>query len=123
MDALNAVGNRLLAQDEDGGALPTLYAAVADVPGNSFAGPAGFMEWRGGAKLVKRTAAAEDTDVARRLWDVSEQLTGVRFPLSAQAPSANGKIADEPVSTLEANLYRRVMSDPAARAGRPGWAA
>jgi NAD(P)-dependent dehydrogenase (short-subunit alcohol dehydrogenase family) len=85
MDTLNAVANRFLAQDEDGGALPTLYAAVADVPGNSFAGPAGFMEWRGGAKLVKRTAAAEDMDVARRLWEASEQLTGVRFPLSAEA--------------------------------------
>jgi hypothetical protein len=43
------------------------------------------MEWRGGAKLVKRTAAAEDADFARRLWEVSEQLTGVRFPLSADA--------------------------------------
>ncbi|HEX4188238.1 MAG TPA: oxidoreductase, partial [Solirubrobacteraceae bacterium] len=63
MDAFNAVANRFLAQDEDGGALPTLYAAVGDIPGNSFAGPAGFMEWRGGAKLVKRTAAAEDMDV------------------------------------------------------------
>jgi NAD(P)-dependent dehydrogenase (short-subunit alcohol dehydrogenase family) len=103
MDAFNAVANRLLAQDEDGGALPTLYAAVADVPGNSFAGPAGFMEWRGGANLAKRTAAAEDMDVARRLWEASEQLTGIRFPLSAEAPSANGKIADEPVSTLQAN--------------------
>ena len=105
MDALSAVGNRFLAQDEDGGALPTLYAAVADIPGNSFAGPAHFMEWRGGAKLVKRSAAAEDMDVARRLWEVSEQLTGVRFPLSAQPPSANGKIASEAVSTptLEAN--------------------
>jgi hypothetical protein len=103
MDAFNAVANRFLAQDEDGGALPTLYAAVADVPGNSFAGPAGFMEWRGGAKLVKRTAAAEDMDVARRLWDASEQLTAVRFPLSAKAPLTNGKVADEPVSTLEAN--------------------
>ena len=97
------IGNRFLAQDEDGGALPTLYAAVADVPGNSFAGPGGFMERRGGAKLVKRTAAAEDMDVARRLWDVSEQLTGVRFPLRAEPQSTNGKIADEPVSTLEAN--------------------
>src|SRR5437764_13170824 len=39
MDVLTGVGNRLLAQDEDGGALPTLYAAVADIPGNSYAGP------------------------------------------------------------------------------------
>jgi NAD(P)-dependent dehydrogenase (short-subunit alcohol dehydrogenase family) len=89
MDAFNAVANRFLAQDEDGGALPTLYAAVADIPGNSFAGPAGFMEWRGGAKLVKRTAAAQDMDVAHRLWDASEQLTGVRFPLGAAVPSAS----------------------------------
>ncbi len=44
MDMISVVGNRLLAQDADGGALPTLYAAVADVPGNSFAGPGGFMQ-------------------------------------------------------------------------------
>ena len=103
MDAFNAIANRLLAQDEDGGALPTLYAAVADIPGNSFAGPAGFMEVRGGAKLAKRTDAAQDMDVARRLWEVSEQLTGVRFPLTAMAPSTNGKIAGERASTVEAN--------------------
>src|SRR5450755_3074533 len=78
LDLINGVGNRLIAQDENGGALPTLYAAVADVPGNSFAGPGGFMEYRGAPKLVGRTAAAQDAEVARRLWDVSEELTGVR---------------------------------------------
>jgi NAD(P)-dependent dehydrogenase (short-subunit alcohol dehydrogenase family) len=103
MDALSWVGNHLLAQDADGGALPTLYAAVADIPGDSFAGPSGPMEWRGGAKLVKRSAAAKDMDVARRLWQASEQLTGVRFPLRAQPPSANGKVTGEAVPTLEAN--------------------
>jgi NAD(P)-dependent dehydrogenase (short-subunit alcohol dehydrogenase family) len=85
LDIVSIVGNRLLAQDADGGALPTLYAAVADIPGNSFAGPGGFMEQRGAPKLVGRTDAAQDTDVARRLWDVSEELTGVRFPLGAAA--------------------------------------
>jgi NAD(P)-dependent dehydrogenase (short-subunit alcohol dehydrogenase family) len=84
-DIISRVGNRLVAQDEDGGALPTLYAAVADIPGDSFAGPGGFMEQRGAPKLVGRTNAAKDPDVARRLWDVSEELTGVRFPLSAEA--------------------------------------
>ena len=83
MDMINEVGNRLLAQDADGGALPTLYAAVADVPGNSFAGPGGFMQQRGAPKLVSRSKAAQDAGVARRLWDVSEQLTGVSFPLGA----------------------------------------
>jgi NAD(P)-dependent dehydrogenase (short-subunit alcohol dehydrogenase family) len=78
---MKQVGNRLIAQDEDGGALPTLYAAVADIPGNSFAGPGGFMEQRGAPKLVGRSGVALDGVVARRLWDVSEELTGVRFPL------------------------------------------
>jgi NAD(P)-dependent dehydrogenase (short-subunit alcohol dehydrogenase family) len=85
MDLFSAIGNRLFAQDEDGGALPTLYAAVADIPGNSFAGPRGFMEQRGAPQLVGRSAAAKDMDVARRLWDISEDLTGVRFPLGTLA--------------------------------------
>ena len=46
------LGNRVIAQDDKGGALPTLYAAVADVPGNSYAGPSGFMEGRGAPELV-----------------------------------------------------------------------
>src|SRR5271154_350057 len=85
LDLLSMLGNRLLAQDEDGGALPTLYAAVADVPGDSFAGPGGFMEQRGAPKLVGRSAAAKDTDVARRLWEASQELTGVGFPQGAPA--------------------------------------
>jgi NAD(P)-dependent dehydrogenase (short-subunit alcohol dehydrogenase family) len=85
LDLVSVVGNRLLAQDEDGGALPTLYVATADVPGDSFAGPGGFMEQRGAPKLVGRTDAAKDAGVARRLWAVSEQLTGARFPLGAAA--------------------------------------
>ena len=47
------------------------------------------MESRGAPKLVGRTGAARDMDVARRLWEVSEQLTGVSFPLSAQPARAN----------------------------------
>jgi NAD(P)-dependent dehydrogenase (short-subunit alcohol dehydrogenase family) len=90
MDLLGAIGNRLFGQDEDGGALPTLYAAVADVPGNSFAGPGGFMEQRGAPKLVERSAAAQDMEVARRLWDVSEELTGVRFPLAVGRGAPSG---------------------------------
>lgn len=68
---------RTLAQSDDAGALPTLYAAVVDVPGNSYAGPDGFLGVRGAPKLVSRSAKAQDTEVARRLWDVSEELTGV----------------------------------------------
>ena len=94
LDIVSIVGNRLLAQDADGGALPTLYAAVADIPGDSFAGPGGFMEQRGAPKLVQRSDAAKDTDVARRLWDVSEELTGVRFPLGVTSPRLAGTTPD-----------------------------
>jgi hypothetical protein len=80
------LGNRLLAQDENAGALPTLYAATADIPGDSYAGPTGLFESRGPTGLVKRNRAAQDVDVARRLWDVSEELTGVRFGLAAPTP-------------------------------------
>jgi NAD(P)-dependent dehydrogenase (short-subunit alcohol dehydrogenase family) len=83
MDLINRLGNAVLAQSEEGGALPTLYAATADVPANSFAGPGGFMEQRGPAKLVGRTKSAQDMAVAGRLWEVSEQLTGVAFGLTA----------------------------------------
>jgi NAD(P)-dependent dehydrogenase (short-subunit alcohol dehydrogenase family) len=85
MDLLGHLGNRVIAQDENGGALPTLYAALADVPGDSYAGPGAFMESRGAPKLVGRSKAACDLDVARRLWEVSAELTGVSFPLSAAA--------------------------------------
>jgi NAD(P)-dependent dehydrogenase (short-subunit alcohol dehydrogenase family) len=83
-DVISQIGNRVIAQDDKGGALPTLYAAVTDIPGNSYAGPSGFMEGRGAPTLVGRSGAAQDMDVARRLWDVSETLTGVSFPLTAQ---------------------------------------
>jgi NAD(P)-dependent dehydrogenase (short-subunit alcohol dehydrogenase family) len=82
------IGNRLFAQSEDAGALPTLYAATQAIPGNSYVGPSGFMEGRGAPELVGRSKAAKDEAVARRLWDVSEQLTGVSFPLTKAAATA-----------------------------------
>ena len=86
-DLFSMVANRVVAQDASAGALPTLYAAVIDIPGNSYAGPSGFMEGRGTPELVGRSSAAQDMDVARRLWEISEQLTGVSFPLTPSARS------------------------------------
>jgi NAD(P)-dependent dehydrogenase (short-subunit alcohol dehydrogenase family) len=57
LDLLSMFGNRVLAQDSDGGALPTLYAALADIPGDSFAGPGGFMEQRSSSIAVASTSA------------------------------------------------------------------
>ena len=75
------VGNTLFAQSESAGALPTLYAAFADIPGDSFAGPGGMQGMRGAPRPVKRSKRAQDEAVARRLWVVSEELTDTHFPL------------------------------------------
>ncbi|MEV4036328.1 oxidoreductase [Streptomyces umbrinus] len=74
------LGNRFIAQDSEAGALPTLYAAVQDLPGASYVGPDGMGEHRGAPTLVGRIPAASDPEAARRLWTVSEELTGVAFP-------------------------------------------
>ena len=77
--AVMAVANHVVAQSADMGALPSLYAAVADVPSGSFIGPDGFMEQRGHPKVVTAAGRAYDEDDWRRLWELSEQLTGVTF--------------------------------------------
>jgi hypothetical protein len=78
--AMGTLGNRLLAQDAAGGALPTLYAAFADIPGGTFAGPSRLGGLRGAPAPCGRSKAARDTGVAARLWTVSETLTGAAFP-------------------------------------------
>ncbi|PKW08623.1 NAD(P)-dependent dehydrogenase, short-chain alcohol dehydrogenase family [Streptomyces sp. 1222.5] len=78
---LMRTGNRFLAQDDRAGALPTLYAASQDLPGAAYVGPDGLGEMRGAPTLVGRSAAASDPEAARRLWTLSEELTGVRWGL------------------------------------------
>src|SRR5579863_1269639 len=79
MEYLSEAGNRLLAQSAAMGALPTEYAAVADVRGGDYIGPDGMAELWGHPTRVGCSAAAQDTASAKRLWEVSEQLTGVRY--------------------------------------------
>ncbi|MBN9741809.1 oxidoreductase [Amycolatopsis sp. A1MSW2902] len=85
LSSIAKFGTRVFAQTSEQGARPTLYAALADIPGNSYAGPRGFLQNRGAPKLVGRSAKARDLETARRLWTVSEELTGVRFPLTVSA--------------------------------------
>ncbi|MBC7275918.1 oxidoreductase [Nocardioides sp.] len=79
--ALMAIGNRVVAQSAEAGALPTLYAASQDLPTGSYVGPDGLGEYRGSPTLVGRTAIASDPQLARRLWTESEAMTGVSWPL------------------------------------------
>ncbi|MDP9116145.1 MAG: oxidoreductase [Actinomycetota bacterium] len=80
-DVVMALGNRVLAQSAEMGALPTLYAATEpDLAGGSFVGPDGPGELRGHPRLVGSTKASKDRRVAAQLWTLSEELTGVSFP-------------------------------------------
>ncbi len=64
------------------GALPTLYAATApEAEAGAYYGPKGLLEMRGFPGKVGSTAESRDEHKARRLWEVSEDLTGVRFEL------------------------------------------
>jgi NAD(P)-dependent dehydrogenase (short-subunit alcohol dehydrogenase family) len=74
------LANRLVAQSAEMGALPLLYAATApDMRGGSYLGPDGMGEMRGHPILAEATKRANDEEAARRLWEISEQLTGVKY--------------------------------------------
>jgi NAD(P)-dependent dehydrogenase (short-subunit alcohol dehydrogenase family) len=87
---LMRVSNLVMAQSAEMGALPQLYAATApDAQGGTYIGPDGIGEFRGHPQIAKPSGAARDEQTAKRLWEVSEQLTGVGFALGAPAASAS----------------------------------
>jgi NAD(P)-dependent dehydrogenase (short-subunit alcohol dehydrogenase family) len=76
------IGNRFIAQSAELGALNEIYAATAPgVEGGQFIGPDGKNEKKGHPTIVQPIASARDTDVARRLWHLSEERAGVRLNL------------------------------------------
>ncbi|MGH3622989.1 MAG: oxidoreductase [Sciscionella sp.] len=81
-DRIMTLGNLLFAQSAEMGALPTLYAAtVPDLAGGEYIGPDGPGEMGGYPRPLGSSAASHDPEVQARLWTLSEELTGVRFPL------------------------------------------
>ncbi|MBV9514433.1 MAG: SDR family NAD(P)-dependent oxidoreductase [Mycobacteriaceae bacterium] len=76
--ALMNIGERL-ATDANFGARQTLYAVAQDVPGDTYIGPR--FGYAGPTRPVGRSARARHTDTATALWELSEQLTGTKFPL------------------------------------------
>ncbi|ORA09442.1 SDR family NAD(P)-dependent oxidoreductase [Mycobacterium arosiense] len=79
---VQAVLGPVLFQSPAMGALPTLRAATdPTVQGGQYYGPSGFLEQRGRPKLVESSARSHDEELQRRLWTVSEELTGVSFPV------------------------------------------
>jgi NAD(P)-dependent dehydrogenase (short-subunit alcohol dehydrogenase family) len=70
------------------GAVPTLFAATSAlaVP-LGYYGPNGFYELKGDVAAAKVFPQAKDQAVARKLWEVSERLTGVKWPATSQLPT------------------------------------
>jgi NAD(P)-dependent dehydrogenase (short-subunit alcohol dehydrogenase family) len=70
----------LVFQSASGGALPTLYAALgADIAGGDYCGPRSLGEMRGDPVKVGSNRRSRNVEDAARLWDASQQLTGVRY--------------------------------------------
>ncbi|MFN8192943.1 MAG: oxidoreductase [Nocardioidaceae bacterium] len=71
---------KAVSQTPAAGALPTLMAVGADLPGGTYCGPSGLRESRGAPQVVGSSALARDREVQRRLWEVSEEAVGLRYP-------------------------------------------
>lgn len=83
---LGRIGNPLFAQRPAEGALPQLYAATEpEVHSGEFIGPGGLAELRGAPRRVRLAPAAADPEAGRRLWELSEHVTDVRFAFEAAA--------------------------------------
>jgi NAD(P)-dependent dehydrogenase (short-subunit alcohol dehydrogenase family) len=79
MEKLSTWGNAMLAQDAAAGALPTVFATVEPLRGDEYVGPTRMMGWHGPPEIIEPLEKARDPETAKRLWEVSEELTGVRF--------------------------------------------
>ncbi|MET0999009.1 MAG: SDR family NAD(P)-dependent oxidoreductase, partial [Marmoricola sp.] len=68
-----------IGQPAEIGALPTLMAATADLPGSTYIGPSGPGQMKGHPRIVSPRRLALDREAQDRLWELSEEATGVRF--------------------------------------------
>lgn len=70
----------LVTHTPDKGALPIVYAALgADVNGGDYFGPKGFLEMFGKTGKADSTPLSLNEEIAKRLWDISEELTGIKY--------------------------------------------
>jgi hypothetical protein len=84
MHRMRPLIERFMLQSSAMGALPTLRAAVdPQARGGEYYGPDGFSQQTGHPVRVGSSRRSRDVDVARRLWVVSEELTGVKYDLPA----------------------------------------
>jgi NAD(P)-dependent dehydrogenase (short-subunit alcohol dehydrogenase family) len=77
--------SKFFSHDSAGGALPTLRAATTDAPQDSYFQPGGLFALKGAPVLTVLPKPANDLEAARRLWEISEKLTGVVWPILVHA--------------------------------------
>jgi hypothetical protein len=88
-ERIHELGYRLFAQSAAEGARPAVYAATApDVQSGDYFGPRGPLQMRGPIGRITPPRRALDQDDARRLWEVSERMTGVSYDALATATRA-----------------------------------
>lgn len=71
---------KAVSQSAAAGAWPTLMAATADLPGGTYCGPSGLSEMAGAPQVTTSNGLSRDESTQRRLWELSEEITGLRFP-------------------------------------------
>ncbi|WP_418057689.1 oxidoreductase [Pimelobacter simplex] len=73
-------GVKAVSQSAAAGAWPSLMAATADLPGNTFVGPSGLQQMAGPPRIVGRSKLACNEGAARRLWEISEETVDLEYP-------------------------------------------
>lgn len=71
---------KAVSQPAHAGAWPSLMAATSDLPGSTYVGPSGPGEMAGPPQIVTARALARNPEVQRRLWEISEETVGLRWP-------------------------------------------
>lgn len=71
---------RAVSQSAAAGAEPTLMAATADLPGATYCGPGGLQEVSGPPRVTSSNRLSHDEVAQRRLWEISEDITGASYP-------------------------------------------
>ena len=97
------------AQGPEMGALPTLMAATADLPGGTYVGPSGPGEFRGYPQVVRPSRLARDESAQRRMWEISEATVGWTWPGGAPSPGPR------PACPWRAPCTRRARRRPRQR--------
>jgi NAD(P)-dependent dehydrogenase (short-subunit alcohol dehydrogenase family) len=84
---MSAIARLLPSHDAALGALPALRAATDPAArGGEYYGPGGWREWTGYPVRVESSARSRDIHAQYRLWELSEQLTGVTYQVPERAP-------------------------------------